>query len=70
MRILSWNVQYGKSADNDFDFLRTLHYIKSLGELDIICLQEIARHMSYYCTQGQEDRVQRAQQFLENYFPV
>lgn len=70
MRILSWNVQYGKSADNDFDFIRTLDYIKSLGDFDVICLQEIARHIEDYCQPGLEDQVQVAQQNFENYHPV
>ena len=48
MRILSWNVQYGKSVHNGSDFVRTLDYIKSLGDFDAICLQEVARHMSDY----------------------
>jgi len=70
MRILSWNVQYGKSANSNFDFTRTLDYIKSLGEFDIICLQELARHMEDYCIGGQEDQVQLAQQYFENYTAV
>lgn len=70
MRILSWNVQYGKSANNSFDFNRTLDYIKALGEFDVICLQEIARHMEDYCQPGQEDQMQLAQQYFENYSPV
>ena len=40
MRILSWNVQYGKSVHNGSDFVGTLDYIKSLGDFDAICLQE------------------------------
>ncbi len=60
MRILSWNVQYGKSPGHGSNFLRTLDYIKSLGEFDVICLQEVARHMVDYCLPGQEDQLQLA----------
>jgi endonuclease/exonuclease/phosphatase family metal-dependent hydrolase len=67
MRILSWNVQYGKSPNNSLDFIRTLDYIKSLGEFDIICLQELARHMPDYCIRGQEDHLQLSQQHFANY---
>jgi endonuclease/exonuclease/phosphatase family metal-dependent hydrolase len=70
MRILSWNIQYGKSVNNGFDFIRTLDYIKSLGDFDIICLQEIARHMTDYCSQGQQDQLKLAQQFFANYKPL
>ncbi len=70
MRILSWNVQYGKSANGHFDFTKILGYIKSLGEFDIICLQELARHMEDYCIQGQEDHLQLAQQYFDNYSAI
>jgi endonuclease/exonuclease/phosphatase family metal-dependent hydrolase len=70
MRILSWNVQYGKSVNNGSDFVRTLDYIKSLGEFDIICLQEVARHMTAYCTQEQPDQYQLAQQHFSNYIAL
>ena len=67
MRILSWNVQYGKSVHNGSDFVRTLDYIKSLGDFDAICLQEVARHMSDYCTQDQPDQYLLAQKYFSNY---
>jgi endonuclease/exonuclease/phosphatase family metal-dependent hydrolase len=67
MRILSWNIQYGKSVNNGFDFIRTLDYIKSLGDFDVICLQEVARHMPDYCSHGQQDQLWIAQQHFANY---
>lgn len=70
MRVLSWNIQYGKSVNNGFDFIRTLDYIKSLGDFDIICLQEVARHMPDYCSLGQQDQLKLAQQHFANYKPL
>tara|TARA_B110000967_G_scaffold198212_1_gene230928 strand:+ start:59 stop:898 length:840 start_codon:yes stop_codon:yes gene_type:complete len=70
MRILSWNVQYGKSVNSGSDFSRTLDYIKSLGNFDIICLQEVARHMTAYCTQEQPDQCQLAQQYFPNHIAL
>ena len=67
MRLLSWNVQYGKSPNKGSDFTRTLDYIKSLGEFDVICLQELARHMPNYCTLGQADQFQLSQQSFPGY---
>ncbi len=67
MRLLSWNVQYGKSPNKGSDFTRTLDYIKSLGEFDVICLQELARHMPNYCTLGQADQLQLSQQSFPGY---
>lgn len=70
MRILSWNVQYGKSSDGDADFSRTLQYIKSLADFDVICLQELARNMSEYCQADQSDHLRMTQQFFDEYTSV
>ncbi len=67
MRILSWNAQYGQSANNGSNFLRTLDYAKSLGEFDVICLQELARNMEGCCQPGQEDQLKLAQQHFNDY---
>jgi endonuclease/exonuclease/phosphatase family metal-dependent hydrolase len=70
MRILSWNVQYGKSSDGNADFSRTLQYIKSLGDFDVICLQELARNMPEYCMPGQSDHLLITQQFFKEHQAV
>ncbi len=70
MRILSWNVQYGKASDGSSDFSRTLQYIKSLGDFDVICLQELARNMSEYCKPDQTDHLQMARQFFKEHISV
>ena len=70
MRILSWNVQFGKASDGSSDFLRTLQYIKSLGDFDVICLQELARNMSEYCMPDQSDHLQMTRQFFKEHTSV
>jgi endonuclease/exonuclease/phosphatase family metal-dependent hydrolase len=70
MRILSWNVQYGKASDGSSDFSRTLQYIKSLGDFDVICLQELARNMPEYCMPDQSDHLQMTRQFFKEYISV
>lgn len=70
MRILTWNVQYGKASDGTADFSRTLQHIKSLGDFDVICLQELARNMPEYCQAEQSDHLQMTQQFFDEYIPV
>ena len=67
MRILSWNVQYGKSSDGSKDYSRILQYINSLDDFDVICLQELARNMAEYCTPDQIDHLQMTQQFFKDY---
>lgn len=70
MRILSWNVQFGKASDGSSDFSRTLQYIKSLGDFDVICLQELARNMSEYCKPDQSDHLQMTRQFFKEHTSV
>ena len=70
MRILSWNVQYGKSSDGSADFSRILQHIKSLGDFDVICLQELARNMAEYCRPDQSDHLLMTQQFFKQHRAV
>lgn len=42
MRLLSWNIQWGRGADGRVDLARTVAAIRACGELDVICLQEVA----------------------------
>ena len=44
MRILSWNIQWGRGADGRVDLHRTIERIRACGALDAICLQEVARN--------------------------
>ena len=70
MRILSWNVQYGKSSDGSADFSRILQHIKSLGDFDVICLQELARNMAEYCRPDQADHVLMTREFFKQHQAV
>ena len=70
MRILSWNVQYGKSSDGSADFSHILQHIKSLGDFDVICLQELARNMAEYCRPDQSDHFLMTQQFFKEHQAV
>lgn len=42
MKLLSWNIQWGRGADGEVDLSRTIAAIRTLGEFDVICLQEVA----------------------------
>ena len=70
MRILSWNVQYGKSSDGSTDFSRILQHIKSLSDFDVICLQELGRNMAEYCRPDQADHLLMTQQFFREHQAV
>lgn len=42
MKLLSWNIQWGRGLDGRVDFARILRTIRGLGDFDVICLQEVA----------------------------
>lgn len=42
MKLLSWNIQWGRGMDGQVDLARILRTIRQLGDFDVICLQEVA----------------------------
>ena len=42
MKLLSWNIQWGRGADGEVSLARTVAAIRLLGDFDVICLQEVA----------------------------
>ena len=42
MKLLSWNIQWGRGLDGRVDLARILRTIRGLGDFDVICLQEVA----------------------------
>ncbi len=42
MKLLSWNIQWGRGMDGRVDLARILQTIRQEGDFDVICLQEVA----------------------------
>jgi endonuclease/exonuclease/phosphatase family metal-dependent hydrolase len=42
MKLLSWNIQWGRGMDGRVDLARILRTIRQLDDFDLICLQEVA----------------------------
>ena len=62
-KILTWNIQWGKGADGRVDLTRIAGVIRSMGDPDIICLQEISRFIAEL--DGGTDQVRE----LTDFFP-
>ena len=45
MRILTWNIQWGRGADGRVSLDRSIDVLRQAGELDLICLQEVASNV-------------------------
>jgi endonuclease/exonuclease/phosphatase family metal-dependent hydrolase len=43
MRLINWNVQWGRNAVGDVGLARTLDEARRLGDFDVLCLQEVTR---------------------------
>lgn len=42
MRLLTWNIQWGRGCDERVDLERIAHVIRETADCDVICLQEVA----------------------------
>ena len=42
MRVLTWNIQWGRGMDGRVDLARLVREIHAMGPFDVICLQEVA----------------------------
>jgi len=51
--VLSWNIQNGKGTDGAISLERIAAVIKAMGDPDVICLQEISRHLAL--VEGEND---------------
>ncbi|KDB07054.1 Endonuclease/exonuclease/phosphatase [Burkholderia sp. lig30] len=43
MRLIDWNIQWGRDADGIVDLPRTIAAARALGDFDVLCLQEVTR---------------------------
>lgn len=57
MRIISWNIQWGRGADGRVDVERTIDALRAMGPADLICLQEVAQNMAGLAGGHGEDEV-------------
>jgi endonuclease/exonuclease/phosphatase family metal-dependent hydrolase len=58
MRLLSWNIQSTKGCDHVFNIDRIIKGIQAFGNLDVICLQEVSRHMVQYNNDDQKSLIE------------
>lgn len=45
MEIVTWNIQCGRGVDGIVDLQRIARTAQAMGDLDVVCLQEVAQHM-------------------------
>lgn len=70
MKLLSWNIQWGRGMDGRVDLARILRTIRKLGDFDVICLQEVAIDFSGLSGSRSEDQVAELSAGLPGYTAV
>lgn len=70
MKLLSWNIQWGRGLDGRVDLRRTAATIKALGEFDVICLQEVAVNFAGLAGSRGEDGMTLLAAELPGYAPL
>ena len=70
MRLLSWNIQWGRGADGHVDLQRTASAIHAAGEFDVICLQEVACNFAGLAGGAGEDELAFFAAAFPDYTPV
>lgn len=46
MKLVSWNVQWGRDAQGRVDLVRTIDEARRLADFDVLCMQEVTRGFS------------------------
>lgn len=70
MRLLSWNIQWGRGLDGRVDLARIRDTIRALGDFDLICLQEVACNFPGLPGSAGEDQMALLAAGLPGYTPV
>lgn len=70
MKLLSWNIQWGRGMDGRVDLARILKTIRQQGDVDVICLQEVAVNFPGLPGSRGEDQVAELSAGLPGYMPI
>jgi endonuclease/exonuclease/phosphatase family metal-dependent hydrolase len=70
MRLLTWNVQYGKGADGAIDLARIAATAKAMGDADVICFQELAINFPGLDKGAGADQPVLLARFFPGYAPI
>lgn len=70
MRLLTWNIQWGRGMDGRVDLRRIADGIRAMGEFDVICLQEVAVNFPDLPGSKGEDGMALLSEQLADYTPV
>ncbi len=70
MKLLTWNIQWGRGMDGRVDLARIAAEIEAMGAFDVICLQEVAVNFAGLPGSRGEDQVSILARLLPSYTPI
>lgn len=70
MKLLSWNIQWGRGMDGRVDLDRIAAGVRGLGDFDVVCLQEVAVNFPGLPGSRGEDQVAELAARFPGYTPV
>jgi len=70
MRLISWNVQWGRDADGKVDLAHTIDEARRLADFDVLCLQEVTRGFGTLPGHPGDDQVAELASMLPGYTVV
>ena len=70
MKLLSWNIQWGRGMDGHVDLARIAAEIRRIGDFDLICLQEVAVNFPGLPGNDARDQVAELAALLPGYTPI
>lgn len=70
MKLLTWNIQWGRGMDGRVDVGRIVDEIRAMGEFDVIALQEVAINFPRLPGSHGEDEMAILAGELEDYVPI
>ncbi len=70
MKLLSWNIQWGRGMDGRVDLVRMVRDLRRCGDFDVICLQEVAVNFPALPGNDARDQVAELSRLLPGYAPI
>jgi endonuclease/exonuclease/phosphatase family metal-dependent hydrolase len=70
MKLMSWNIQWGRGMDGRVDLARIVSEARTFGDFDILCLQEVADGFSDLEGSAGENQFAEIAALLPGYVPV
>lgn len=67
MKLITWNIQWGRSIDGHVDLDRIVRTARECADFDVLCLQEVAVHFPGLAGSLGEDQVARLEQLLPDF---